>query len=552
MSRILLAGFSGLMLYASFAPTGLWWAAPLGMAVFVGAVTRRNAIFASWLQGIVLYLLLLPWVGEFVGWYAWVGLAVIQSLYSLVFGIGLRWIHRSPAQGNSRRAVIFSGLGISAWYVLIEFIRSSWPFGGFPWARLAWGQVEGPLAWWIRIGGPALVTFMVVLSGVGLAWLYWTFVEGRLPFSRRHTPRTHHFSLVVPAALAVILSLGGSLGLLLAQKQADSTRADNPPPTLQVAAIQGNVPRLGLDFAAQRMAVLENHARETHKLAQAVAAGEQAQPDIVIWPENASDVNPFMHAEAAEVLDEAVAEIKAPILVGTVTPTSNRMVLWTSEGPADFHDKRFLQPFGEYMPLRDLLRKITPLVDRAGNFHPGTDNGVVPFTPNSGSFANVEIPMGVATCYEISFDGALRESVRGGAQILTTPTNNATFGFTDMTYQQLAMSRMRAIEYDRSLIVAATSGVSAIVQPNGSVTEQTRIFEADALTADLELRDTTSISARVGPWVEVALVALGAISLVLAIWLRPARVASKTKGNKKKAGNKTRNTRVQRSTRSRK
>lgn len=160
--------------------------------------------------------------------------------------------------------------------------------------------------------------------------------------------------------------------------------------------------------------------------------------------------------------------------------------------------------------------------------------------------------MGVATCYEISFDGALRESVRGGAQILTTPTNNATFGFTDMTYQQLAMSRMRAIEYDRSLIVAATSGVSAIVQPNGSVTEQTRIFEADALTADQELRDTTSISARVGPWVEVALVALGAISLVLAIWLRPARVASKTKGNKKKAGNKTRNTIAQRSTRSRK
>ncbi|MDU9793787.1 nitrilase-related carbon-nitrogen hydrolase, partial [Helicobacter pylori] len=89
------------------------------------------------------------------------------------------------------------------------------------------------------------------------------------------------------------------------------------------------------------------------------------------------------------------------------------------------------------------------LVDLAGDFKPGDGNGVV----HMGG-----IPVGVATCYEVAEDEAYRMAVRGGAQILSTPTNNDTFGFTDMTYQQLAMSRMRAIETDRAVVVVATSG----------------------------------------------------------------------------------------------
>ena len=156
------------------------------------------------------------------------------------------------------------------------------------------------------------------------------------------------------------------------------------------------------------------------------------------------------------------------------------------------------------MPFRDFLRKFSEYVDRAGNFQPGNDNGVVHMAG---------IPVGVATCYEVSFDGAFRSAVRGGAQILTSPTNNATFGFTDMTYQQLAMSRMRAKEYDRSVVVAATSGVSAIVAPDGRVEQRTGIFTSDALEAELPLSDTMTLSARVGPWVERILAILGLLSV---------------------------------------
>lgn len=124
------------------------------------------------------------------------------------------------------------------------------------------------------------------------------------------------------------------------------------------------------------------------------------------------------------------------------------------------------------------------------------------------------IPVGVATCYEVSFDGAFRMAVQGGAQILTSPTNNATFGFTDMTYQQLAMSRMRAQEYDRAVVVAATSGVSAIVSPDGKVQQRSDIFTSDALEAELPLSDTMTLSALVGPWVERILAILGLLSVI--------------------------------------
>lgn len=490
------AAVSGVMLYASFQPIGLWWAAPLGMAVFFLILTPRNALWAAWIQGAVTFLLLLPWVGEFVGWYAWVALAAIQSLYNLLFGLGLRWLLRSPRMGHSALAVFSSSIAMSCWFVATEYLRSSWPFGGFPWGRLAWGQVGGPLAWWIRLGGPAVVSFLVVLSGVCIAWGLWSLASLRL---RRIAP----VQILAPALviLLVVYSVGLYFQFTLAVDPSSTQAAANRSQgTVRVAAIQGNVPRLGLDFAAQRQAVLNNHAHQTGLLADAISSGQEPQPDVVIWPENASDLDPYTHQEAADIISSEVTAVGAPIVLGTVTPKYNRMVVWDDNGPGEVHNKRFLQPFGEYMPFRDLLRTVTPLVDRAGDFQPGTDNGVV--------HAN-GIALGLATCYEISFDAALRDAVVGGAKLLATPTNNATFGFTDMTYQQLAMSRMRAMELDRSLVVAATSGVSAIVLPDGQVVQSSAIFEARTLTATLPLRDTMTPSAVVGPWVQWVLSALG-------------------------------------------
>jgi apolipoprotein N-acyltransferase len=490
------AAFAGLTQYASYQPTGLWWAAPLGFGLFFWTVdravagkdprtTRRWSVWLSWIQGLTCYLLLLPWVGEYVGAIAWFGLSVVESLYSLLFGLGLAalltWSRTSAAGGRTRGLLPF--LAVPAWYVAVEWLRSNWPFGGFGWVRLAWGQVGGPLAHWITLAGPALVAYAVVIAGLGIAVLV-------------------HRRWVTGAVTLVVTLVGG----LVIPAVSPVWRSGDDSPTLNVAAVQGNVPRLGLDFNAQREAVLNNHLQVTRRLADEVDAGTRDRPDLVVWPENASDVDPFRNPDAYAQIQAAAEAVRAPILVGTITRdevgSRNTIVVWDpTDGPGEQHVKKFLQPFGEYMPMRDLLRHVSSYVDLAGDYKPGDGPGTLhPGGPGGPGGPGV----GVATCYEVSFDGAYRDAVDNGATMFASPTNNATFGHTDMTYQQLAINRMRAIEYDRAVAVAATSGVSAMIDPDGAVTQDTEIFRQGLLQADIPLRDTRTLSARlgaVGEWV---------------------------------------------------
>ncbi len=197
----------------------------------------------------------------------------------------------------------------------------------------------------------------------------------------------------------------------------------------------------------------------------------------MIWPENASDIDPLRNADAARDISAASAAIDAPILVGAVLvngdrTTTNSVIVWDAQtGPGERHDKKIIQPFGEYLPWRSFFRLFSEYADRAGHFVPGDGDGMV----TAGG-----IDIGVATCYEVAFDRAFRDSIAAGAQLLAVPTNNATFGDTEMTYQQLAMSRVRAVEHGRAVIVAATSGVSAIVDPDGRVQQSTPLFVPDA------------------------------------------------------------------------
>ena len=496
--RFGLAAISGWLVYLSYKPIGHWWAAVLGIALLwltlipwprrataalgmAGEAQERPSVrfgaLIGFTHGLFCYLFLLPWVGEFVGAMPYIALAITMALYALATGafgvLVARWR--------------FGAFAFPLVYLAVEFVRSSWPFGGFAWVRLAWGQINGPLAALSAWGGPALVTVAAAFIAVGCISLLDA-------TSRR------------PAAAAIILPLAAGLIANLGVGK-DSSTVDEA----RVGAVQGNVPRMGLDFNEQRRAVLSNHVNETLRLAEAAEeSGEEL--DMVFWPENASDVNPFVDAEAEALVGAAVRGVDTPLLVGTLTRDEvgarNTMVVFDPvTGPGERHDKRFLQPFGEYMPMRDFFRNFSDLVDLAGDFKPGSDNGVV----HMGG-----IPVGVATCYEVAEDEAYRMAVRAGAQILSTPTNNATFGFTDMTYQQLAMSRMRAIETDRAVVVVATSGVSAIVHPDGHVSQQTEIFEPAHLMETLPLRTGTTPAVRFGQILEWLLVAAGAALMLAA------------------------------------
>ena len=489
---------AGLLMLPAFQPVGIWPLAIVAVALLVGALiqwrqwqapTLRGAFGLGYLFGLVFLFGHLHWIGVFVGAFAPAALAAFLALYYGGFALGAAAIFRQPW------AMWVRGVLIALWWVAAEAAYSSFPFGGFPWPRIAWSQVGGPLQVWAAIGGPVLVSAVTASAGVGLLLLL------------RRRFLTAGALLAVPMIVPLILAV-------LPTPADDSEQ-------LEVLAVQGNVPRLGLDFNAQRRAVLENHVKETMDYSKKVRAGQATKPQLVLWPENASDVSPFRDSMAAELIRQTAVDADAPLVLGTFTygpefQVYNSMVVWDPvTGPTgEVHEKIHVQPFGEYMPYRDFFRNFTSLVDQAGFIEPGHGDGVV----------NVQVAerpspvkLGIATCYEVAFDPAYRRAVSNGAQLLVTPTNNATFGFTDMTYQQLAMSRMRAIEMDRAVVVVATSGVSALVMPNGQVIQQSEIFEPAQLAAALPLKDTRTVASHYGVAINAVLIAVGTIGGLLAV-----------------------------------
>ncbi|MFB7723729.1 apolipoprotein N-acyltransferase [Nocardia sp. NPDC056100] len=521
------AVIAGLLLFASFPPRTLWFLAPVGIAILIltvrGNGRPRGGFGYGFLAGMAFFLPLLPWTGIYVGPVPWIGLSTALSVYVGLFGMLVRVVGRLPGWP----------LWVATVWSLTEWGRSSFPFGGFPWGRLAFGQADGWYLPYAMLGGAPLVSFAVALTGAGLAAAaVWGIAFARstdTPRARPNRPRSGRWRLiswnriVAAAMLVAIVPLTGVILRTALPRPEDGNRP------ITVAAIQGSVPRLGLDFNSQRRAVLDNHVKRTEELAKAVAAGQAAQPDVVIWPENSSDIDPLRNSDAYAEITQASRDIKAPILVGAVLvnddrTTTNSVIVWTADGgPGERHDKKIIQPFGEYLPYRSFFRHFSEYADRAGYFVPGNGDGVVHVQPASGG---APVAIGVATCYEVAFDRAFEDAVRAGAQILTVPSNNATFGKSEMTYQQLAMSRIRAVEHGRAVVVSVTTGVSAMITADGTIQQQTEQFVPAALVATLPLRTNTTLASRIGPAPERILCILAAVATVAAVTRRRTTTAT--------------------------
>ena len=501
--RQLSAIAGGLLIFAGFPPRPFWFLAPIGVALMVLAVTwptkrlEHGATAAGgfgygYLGGLGFLVPLLPWVGVYVGAVPWLALAAAEAVFVGLFGLAVALVNR-----HRLGPLWLTAIALAACWSLTEWLRSSVPFGGFPWGRLAFGQSEGWLLPLAALGGAPLLSFAVALVGCAIAVLAVAIVDWRYASYR--------------TATVVGLLVAGLIGPLAAAATTPTVPGMDSGPQITVAAIQGNVPRLGLDFNAQRRAVLDMHIARTMELAGDIRSGRAPQPRVVVWPENASDIDPLRNADASAEISAVAAAVNAPILVGAVlinedATTTNSVIVWDpASGPGDRHDKGIIQPFGEYLPYRDFFRKFSSYADSAGNFVPGDDNGVV---------TAAGLTIGVATCYEVAFDRALTTSVRDGAQFLAVPTNNATFGDTEMTYQQLAMSQVRAVEHGRATVVAATTGVSAIISPDGAITQKTELFVPAALVADIPLRQEETVATRVGAWPEYVLAALAGVVLI--------------------------------------
>jgi apolipoprotein N-acyltransferase len=261
--------------------------------------------------------------------------------------------------------------------------------------------------------------------------------------------------------------------------------------------------------------VLDNHVEQTLQLADDVAAGRQARPDVVLWPENSSDIDPYTNADAARRIQLAADTIGAPVLVGAVVEgpgryVSNTAIVWApGSGPGDTYVKRHPVPLAEYVPARSFFRFFSEKVDLVRrDFAKGSEVGVL----DVGG-----VRLGDLICFEVVYDGLVRDVVEGGAGMIVVQTNNATFGYTDESAQQLAMSRLRAVEFGRSVAVVATSGISAVVAPDGSVARQSELFTPDVFVEEIAQRDDVTVAQRLGAAPEWVLTALGLGALLVVV-----------------------------------
>jgi apolipoprotein N-acyltransferase len=487
-----LAGLAGA---GAFPQLGIWVLMPVSVAGLSWAVHGRRARTAAWLgllYGLGFFVPLLHWTGVYVGAVPWLILAVAEAVFMAGLGAVLTLVQRLPVMP----------VWVGCAWVLEEALRDRIPFGGFPWGRLAFSQSGSPLRWLTELGGAPVLTFAVAVTGAALAAgaLSIRSVRARLPFR----------ALVRAGVVIVLVPLLGYLWGVIAISPGHQH-------TLRVALIQGSVPPRGLQFETRARQVLHNHIAETMVLAREIRAGTVPRPDLVVWPENASDVDPLVDKSAGAAISRAVKAVGAPTLVGAIlqAPGNKRRnagILWSpTTGPGQIYVKRHPVPFAEYIPLRGIAEAISSAAKLVTqDMVAGTGNGLLTGGP---------VPIGDVICFEVAYDGLVQSSVAAGAQLVVVQTNNATFGYTSETFQQLAISQLRAIETGRTVLQVSTTGASAIIGPDGStIAAADHLFRPAILQAniDLETGQTPAVWLGAAPeWFLTGLAVLAAAGSVL-------------------------------------
>ncbi|MGH3424779.1 MAG: apolipoprotein N-acyltransferase [Nocardioidaceae bacterium] len=488
-SRLLLrsgaAALGGIGVGCGFAPVeslALLWA---GLTLFVLAL-RGSSLRAGALLGALFgatFMTMLVWWVHVLGSGVLLALVAASVPFYVLFAMAFTRIALLRA---------WPVWGALLW-MAFEYLRSIVPFGGFPWGRLAFATVGTPLAPYSRWVGVAAVSGLVF----GLAALTAYVLERR---------RARTVAVAIPAAVAIL-----GVGALL------PTGLASPGDRIEVAVIQGNVPGTGADGMGQQRQVLHNHVRATLEYASQVDAGERPAPDAVLWPENASDIDPIAHPEAGAQISAAARAVGAPILVGAIlngpTPDTaeNAGIAWSPDtGPGERYVKRHLVPFGEYVPFGEFSRTLVPRLDREipRDMVPGTKPGVLDLGP---------VTVGDMMCFDVVFDRLARDAVLGGAQMLVVQTNNATYLGTSQPDQQWQIARMRAIESGHVVAVPSTNGVSGFVDGDGQVLAKSQSGRAAILAERVTEANGVTWGIRIGVWVEYAATAAALCGLLLGL-----------------------------------
>lgn len=495
---LFLAACGGVLLEFAFPGWNLWFLAFIALGLLTIALQRDSApwnLLIGFVFGLGFFLPHLLWARYAVGGdLPWVALSALEALYIGVFGVAWTLVRRIT---RVRTSTVLSLVSFGALWITVEYLRMSFPFGGFPWGRLGFSQSESPLARLAWLGGVPLMSLVVAIIGAltGIAIL----AALRLNMLRLGVAGVTGMALI-------------GVGLLI---PLDTTAQDGQ---LRVGAVQGNVSNPGLGAFANRQEVLNNHVDGTHALLDQVEPGEL---DLVVWPENGTDIDPQEDAGAAELINNAAKEVGAPMLLGAqeYLQTGGRYnvsLLWEADqGVTGRYAKQHPAPFGEYMPMRDLLRKFSPAVDLVSiDMIAGTEPAILDVPV---ARLGRDVRVAPIICFEVAYDEIMQEAVKLGATALMVQTNNASFGFTNESVQQLAMSRIRAIETGRSVVHISTVGESAIYAPNGAELAHTGHFTPEQMVKTINLRTALTPAVVLGSWPIMIISALSAFMVLAGI-----------------------------------
>jgi apolipoprotein N-acyltransferase len=441
---------AGAITSLGFAPTNIWIAPLIGLAIWFSLLKkyRRNInLIGSYLFGLGILLPVQYWTGIYVGNLPWLILCGAQAFFFLI-----------PAFFSYKK-LRYSSLVFALSYVLVELLLRSTPFTGFGWSRLAFTQVESPLNSLFDLGGVVLVS---------LAAAYLAAIRKILPLI---------FTMFLIAITHLAPSQITSMG------------------KLDITLVQGGVKNLGLDFNATSKEVFKRHLELTTAI--------NTKTDLITWPENAVDVDINSNKDIRQLITNQSIRLNAPILVGGVTKSdkrlSNQSFLFAPE-ITHIYTKRYLTPFGEYLPMRKISEFVSPFAQDITDFSAGKDDQKFPL--NGRTFQTL-------ICYEILND---RFSDNLNTNFLVVQTNNATFGDTAQLEQQLNIARARALETGRFIAYVSTTGVTSFISNTGEILTQLPKFQMASLNHQIVLTEGTTTAQRFGSFIEpLAVILLGLI-----------------------------------------
>ena len=448
---------AGVAVFLSF-DRHLWWLAIVGIALLINQLadqSLRVRLRVTCGFAIGFWLPLLSWM-RVLGLDAW----LLLSLLGIIPWLAIAFVGLDSPK--TREYVVFA-----AAIVVMEQIRTVVPWGGFPWGHLAYSQLDGPFVQLARVGGQALVTATVILSAAALR---------EMLLNRRLLP---------------IAGIGGLVAICSFIPAAATSGV------IQVAAVQGNVPRTSGSDITRAQAVFDNHVKQTLTFVEQVQSGTQKQPALIVWPENSADRDPLHNQVLAQRITAVAQQAQTPMLIGALVydepgrgPT-NSALLWRPDGTiSDRYNKNHVVAFGEYLPFRSVLAKYVSRFEQVPwDFKAGTKPGVMRLSAAT---------FGTVICFEVAYDDVISKTINQGAQFLAVQSNNATYAHTRQPDQQLSITRFRAVEHQRAIVVATTTGASALISPSGEVLSVSQNLTAQTLAGELPLVDTRQLVDRIG------------------------------------------------------